>query len=129
MTNSDAIKKVLVVDDSDSILRLIDKQLRTQGFEVSTVESAERAIKWCQKNGPPDLVLTDISMPDISGPVLGRVLNLHYPDLPVLFMSGTEQIVNNGASALLPKPFTQRELISMVNATLLEHSWLRKAAF
>jgi CheY-like chemotaxis protein len=78
-----------------------------------------------------DLLLTDVVMPEISGPELSRILAGISPTLKVLFMSGyaEEEIVNRGVVnsgvALLPKPFTPEALASAVRNRLDERDELQ----
>jgi two-component system, cell cycle sensor histidine kinase and response regulator CckA len=73
---------------------------------------------------PADLLLTDIVMPGMSGPVLAERLVSRWPDLKVLYMSGyaDEAIERQGAlsagGALLEKPFTARQLADRVRQAL-----------
>lgn len=114
-------KRVLVVDDSKSILTLVDRQLRTEGFDVVTVSSANEAISWCDENGSPDLLLSDICMPEVDGPTLHQLLDSKFPGMPALFMSGGygEELADV-AWPLLEKPFTRDQLRSMINVSLFQ---------
>lgn len=121
-------KRVLVVDDSESILKLINEQLRLEGFEVATATSADDAISWCDANGPPDLLLSDICMPEVDGPTLHQLLDRKYPGIPALFMSGGyDKNLSDVAWPLLQKPFTREQLKSMINVSLFQ-AFLTQAA-
>ncbi|MDZ7684743.1 MAG: response regulator [Gammaproteobacteria bacterium] len=114
-------KRVLVVDDSESILKLVDEQLRMEGFDVATASNANDAVSWCDSNGAPDLLLSDVSMPEVDGPTLHRLLDSRFPGIPVLFMSGGS--VNSLAEfpwPLLDKPFTHDQLRTMINVSLFQ---------
>ena len=60
------LKKILVVDDQSNILEIISLLLQKEGYEVSTANNGKEGIKELHRTRP-DLVLTDISMPDMDG--------------------------------------------------------------
>jgi len=83
---------VLVVDDEPDVLRLIQSILSEEGYEVITAKSADAAIKaWEKLDRKPDLVLTDVVMPGMSGPMMIDHLLQSEPELRVLFMSGYDE--------------------------------------
>lgn len=110
-------KKVLVVDDEQDVLRLLQRILSEEGYEVITAKSGEDAIKAFEKiERHPDLLLTDVVMPGMSGPMLVDRLRGLDPNLKVLFMSGYDDrhvvrhyVVEQGFH-LIPKPFTVKAL-------------------
>ncbi len=104
----------MVVDDSPSILQVIEDQLQSEGFDVATACSAELAIEWCEKNGAPNLLLTDIQMPGLDGPELYSWVRGRYKDVPVLFMTGDIQSARVSTFPLLGKPFNRDQLLAMV---------------
>ena len=112
--NPDACgKTILVVDDEPDVLRLLQSILKEEGYEVMAVRSAESAIKTYQSlERRPDLVLTDVVMPGMSGPMLVDHLLGIEPAQKFLFMSGFDDrqvvqryVVERGFH-LIPKPFT-----------------------
>lgn len=113
---------VLVVDDEPDVLRLIQQILTDEGYEVIAAKSADHAIKAFERLARrPDLILTDVVMPGMSGPMLVEHLLRNSPDLRVLFMSGYDDrqvvqryVVERGFS-LLPKPFTANSLRSAIH--------------
>lgn len=116
-------RRVLVVDDSEAILMLVDYQLRIDGFDVVTVSNANDAMSWCDANGPPDLLLSDVCMPEIDGPTLYQLLNIKFPGIPALFMSAESEYGEEFAEILWPlleKPFTREQLRSMINISFFQ---------
>lgn len=107
-----AVKTILVVDDEPEILNFVATALRRSGFAVLRAQSGEAALEQFDRSEVPiDLLLTDVVMPGMSGPMLvDRLLSLQ-PNLPVLFMSGyddrqvVQRYVLKEGFALLPKPF------------------------
>lgn len=61
------MKTVLLVDDAKSIRSVFAEVIRQAGFEAQTASSAEEALQTIVDNGMPDLVVTDINLPGISG--------------------------------------------------------------
>jgi two-component system cell cycle sensor histidine kinase/response regulator CckA len=116
---------VLVVDDEPDILRLVEAILKTAGFRVVSAHDGDAALRALDLMvRPPDLVLTDVVMPGMSGPLFADQVTSRYPSLPVLFMSGYNErqivqryVVEKGFS-LVAKPFTPQRLLSSVKATL-----------
>lgn len=120
---------VLVVDDEPELLRFVSAVLERGGMRVITAQGSAQALEVAEHvKDPPDLLLTDVVMPGVSGPMLMDKLTLRFPKLRVLFMSGYEArtivqryVVNEGY-ALLPKPFTVDQLRDKVQAVLEEPS-------
>jgi two-component system cell cycle sensor histidine kinase/response regulator CckA len=70
-----------------------------------------------------DLIVSDVVMPTMDGPTLGRAARAQFPDLPILFMSGyaEEQLrksIDLDRMGFLPKPFSVKALAEAVKATL-----------
>jgi CheY-like chemotaxis protein len=120
-----ANRLVLVVDDEPDVLRLIQSILTEEGYEVVASRNAESAIKEFERlPRRPDLVLTDVVMPGMSGPMLiDHLLGLE-PNLKVLFMSAfddrqvVQKYVVEKGFRLIAKPFTVKSLRSTIDATL-----------
>ena len=116
---------VLVVDDGPEILRMIQSILTEEGYEVIAVQSAEGAIKIFERPGRrPDILLTDVVMPGMSGPMLVAHLRRIVPDLKVLFMSAyrdrhvVRQYVTDQGFHLISKPFTVKDLRLALEAVM-----------
>jgi len=119
-------KKVLVVDDEPSITELVGLILSEKGYEVSTANDGRQGLKQFESM-KPDLVITDIVMPDMEGIEFIKVLAKKKKEIPVIVMSGnimgrkflkTARLF--GARAELTKPFTPQELIEVVETILME---------
>ena len=118
-------KTLLIVDDEPDILRIIERSLTQEGFQVKTARNAEVAYQQFSAMSPrPDLVIADVVMPGLSGPMLAERLRELDPALRVLFISGYDStnvvrryVVDRGFS-LLPKPFTVAGLKQAVKAAL-----------
>ena|SRR5947209_17332564 len=116
---------ILAVDDDRMILHLMDQALSSAGYHVLLAESGWEAIRAYDSSPEPiHLLLTDVIMPDLTGPVLAERLCAKQPDLQVLFISGfhdadlVQRFVIRKGFALLPKPFTVDGLLRVVQESL-----------
>jgi response regulator RpfG family c-di-GMP phosphodiesterase len=112
---------VMVVDDSKVVRRIVEKGLAEAGFRVITAENGRKALGLLDTL-QPDLILTDIEMPDIDGfEFCGAVhTNPELSMVPIVAMSSKtdrgymKRMLQNGASAYLCKPFNIDELVILV---------------
>jgi len=116
---------ILAVDDDPAILGLLSHCLSTAGYRVLLADSGWNAIEAYERSSDPiHLLLTDVIMPDLTGPVVAERLCARQPDLHVLFMSGyhdadmVQRFVTRKGFTLLPKPFTMDGLLRGVQETL-----------
>ena len=112
---------VLVVDDSEPIRKLICHTLRSSGFEVDMVPGAEDALEEIAGPRAPDVLLTDIRMPSLSGIELAERARRIRPRLPVVFVTGDAVAaieLDGDAAPVVPKPFEASELIGAVRTAL-----------
>jgi signal transduction histidine kinase/ActR/RegA family two-component response regulator len=116
---------VLVVDDDEYVREAVGTILADAGQRArfaATVSSAIDAL--LGPDGPPDLLLIDVVMPDMPGPELAALLREHHPGLRVLFMSGylddrlSVQGVLAGGVHLIRKPFDGPTLLEKVRTVL-----------
>ena len=124
-TKNAVAKTVLVVDDEPDMLRLVEAILVEQGYEVIVAKGSDTAIRTFERlTRKPDLVLTDVVMPGMSGPMMIDHLLSIEPNLRVLFMSGyddrqvVQRYVVEKGFALIPKPFTLQRLGTFVKDVL-----------
>jgi two-component system cell cycle sensor histidine kinase/response regulator CckA len=122
---AEGTKVVLVVDDEADVLRLVESILADQGYEVVPASGAESAIQFIESTPRrPDLVLADVVMPGMSGPMLVDHLLVRDPELRVLFMSGyddrqvVQKYVVEKGFRLIPKPFTAKALRTAIKEVL-----------
>jgi CheY-like chemotaxis protein len=116
---------VLVVEDEGSVRQMVCSALAESGFSVIDADSPARARELADRGKPCiDLLLTDVVMPEMTGPELHERLLERLPELPVLFMSGySVQLLDEGGRSqlkggLLAKPFSSSELVRAVEAAL-----------
>ena len=82
---------ILCVDDEKVALFLRKAVLQKFGFEVVTANSAKEALQVLTTQ-QVDLVLSDLLMPEVSGTELAKAIKEHYPNLPVVVVSGVNEI-------------------------------------
>ena len=116
---------VLVVEDDEQLRRLTHRALAAQGYEVLEADRGRSALDAARRHeGPIDLLVTDLVMPDTNGPKLAETLRAARPGLRVLFMSGYPDgaIVHHGmleaGVAYLAKPFTTEAITRKVREVL-----------
>ncbi len=127
--------QVLLVDDDPALLRSFTRSLRHAGFAVHPVESAEEAFKVFAR-GRIDVIVSDISMPHMSGVEMMDSIRQHDEDLPVVLMTGRPsvesaiQAMDSGAMRYLLKPVDRKELVSVVTSAVRRRrtAMLQKAA-
>jgi DNA-binding NtrC family response regulator len=117
--------KILLVEDEPPLLQLLEKHLQRLGFEVETYLRSFDALRHFEAAPDSyDMVIADLSMPDLSGDtLLTRMLEVR-PDLRVLICSGSPFFIENLPSALqrqvafLQKPFVPKMLEEAVRNLL-----------
>jgi two-component system cell cycle sensor histidine kinase/response regulator CckA len=112
------LETILVVDDNDTILKLVVEILDQANFRVLSAGNGAEAIELStETQGRIDLLLSDVDMPVMSGPDLGLELKKTRPDLHVMLMSGGENgnlLVLNYGWAFIQKPFVSVKLVQMI---------------
>jgi PAS domain S-box-containing protein len=123
-SNGHASETILLVEDEPSVRDFCKRALGTEGYEVHAAGPHD-ALQLAEKLGADlDILVTDVVMPDLDGPTIAAALRSGRPDLKVLFMSGYPRDREGeltGAvaeGAVLPKPFTSRELCDAVRRVL-----------
>jgi PAS domain S-box-containing protein len=115
---------ILVVEDNASMLELVSLALTDQGYQVLRARNGAEAISVAEHADPRlDALITDVVMPQMSGPELISYLRKTKPALPAICMSGyAEPIVNPGdigeGVRFIGKPFTPDELLTLVRDVL-----------
>ena len=116
---------ILLVEDDERVRKLALVTLERFGYTVLTAISGEDALRVARDHrGVPDLLLTDVVIPDFSGPELAERIRVLYPEVRVLFMSGyTDDAVIrlgllHGTVSFIQKPFGQIDLARKVREVL-----------
>jgi two-component system KDP operon response regulator KdpE len=126
MSNSDGHKNILVVDDESQITRVLKTTLSAQGYGVRTAADGLQALHE-MKNWAPDLIITDLRMPNMGGLELCRkVRNDSRVPIIVLSVKGEEAVkveaLDAGADDYVTKPFSVNELLARVRVALRRSS-------
>lgn len=118
-------ERVVVVDDEASVARVVARMLEELGYPVTTYHRAAAARDdLVQNREPVDLLVTDLSMAELTGLELARAVRRRRPGLPVILYSGflgsipRETIRRAGIQGVLAKPFTQERLAQVVRSVL-----------
>jgi CheY-like chemotaxis protein len=116
---------ILLVEDEDSVRTLARSVLLQHGYHVLEASHGNEALTLCaQYEGPLDLMVTDVIMPQMSGRELAQLLAPSHPNMKVLYISGytDDAIAHHGVLepdvAFLPKPFTPSLLARKVREVL-----------
>ena len=113
---------VLVVEDEEGVRKLVRRTLESRGYEVLEASDGETARSVCLGDDCPDLVISDVVMPDMRGPELAAELEASGSELPFLFMSGYPGRERTGSlpedARFLQKPFTAEDLLRQVQEAL-----------
>src|SRR5438876_11030987 len=115
-------RRILVVDDEPQITRVLRRSLTTHRYDVRTAPEGESALELFD-DWHPDLVVTDLSMPNMGGLELCRRLRA-VSNVPIIVLSvkGDEKVkveaLDSGADDFVTKPFGMDELLARVRAAL-----------
>ena len=118
-------QRILVVDDEPDLLELVRVNLAQAGFAVETAATGREALD-AVRRGPPDLMVLDLMLPDISGSDICRSLraDAELAGLPIIMLTARADEVDRvvgfelGADDYVTKPFSPRELTLRVRAIL-----------
>lgn len=120
-------RRILAVDDEQSIVRLIEVTLTRKGYEVITANDGREAVSKAISSGPA-LILMDVMMPHVDGFEAVRQLkaNESTRDIPVIMLTAKRHDADlihgleSGAASYLTKPFNPTELVVLVERMLGE---------
>ena len=114
---------VWIIDDDESIRWVLEKSLSEEGFEVSSFESADQALKKI-KLDPPQVILSDIRMTGTTGIELLDEVNASNINIPIIIMTAHSDLKSavesyeHGAWEYLPKPFDIKEAVKIVGRAI-----------
>jgi two-component system KDP operon response regulator KdpE len=114
--------RVLVVDDEPQITRVLRTTLAAHGYDVRVADGGEMAVE-IMKDWAPDLVITDLAMPNMDGLALTREVRGR-SQVPIIVLSVKEdertkvKALDLGADDYVTKPFNSNELLARIRANL-----------
>lgn len=116
---------ILLVDDDVEVLKALKKVLEKDGFEVLAHSTAPNAIRFINETKRRfDLVITDVSMPGMSGTVFLNAVKTAFPKVPVIIITAFGdwgqymETIRDGACEYLNKPLDKAELLAAVRRAL-----------
>jgi len=119
---------VWVVDDDQSVRWVLEKALRQADMESRSFERAEHLLD-AMEQGEPDVLITDVRMPGMSGLKLLERLRARCPELPIIVITAHSDLENavaaykGGAFEYLPKPFDIDEAVELVRKAARENGY------
>ncbi|MCB2200758.1 response regulator [bacterium] len=118
-------EKIFVIEDDESVRRLTVNVLTKFGYTVHEAINGRRALDLCRTmREPVDLIISDVVMPEMSGPDFAVEVRRLWPAIPLLFMSGyhddpqTERVLHDLHAPLLTKPFQPVALVKEIRRIL-----------
>ncbi|HKR54655.1 MAG TPA: sigma-54 dependent transcriptional regulator [Gemmatimonadales bacterium] len=109
---------ILVVDDESGILQTLQILLKNEGFDVTTAQGGKAGLE-ALKAHAPDIVLTDVRMPQVTGIDILAAVRQQDPETPVILMTAQAslqtaiQAVNEGAFYYIQKPFSNDDMVAI----------------
>jgi PAS domain S-box-containing protein len=118
-------QRILVVDDEPTLTSVLRRLLTRLNYQVTCTNSAPEALRlFCENPGAFDLVITDLTMPEMNGLELGRQLHQLRSDLPIVLASGytaeldAEKLAAAGINGVLDKPISLETLAGSLGRAL-----------
>ena len=119
-------QKILLVEDELTLRETIEEILDLNNYEVETASNGENAFKILE-NWQPDIIISDVMMPVMSGFELIQRIKLidHLKNIPIIFLSALvakneiKKGMNLGARAFLTKPFIIADLLKLIKKHIL----------
>ncbi|RXI98759.1 DNA-binding response regulator [Anaerobacillus alkaliphilus] len=116
-------KKIVVIEDEESISDIISYSLRKEGYFVQCAFSGKEAFALIE-NSQPDLLILDVMLPDMSGFDICKAVVQQHQHIPIIMLTARNDIVDKilglelGADDYMTKPFDIRELLTRVKVAL-----------
>lgn len=123
MCNAGPVATILIAEDDRRVRDSLDRALHLEGYEVVTASDGARALE-LHRDCRPDLLLLDVSMPNVDGLTVCRTVRAKGDDTPILMLTARHEIedrvagLDAGADDYLVKPFALEELLARVRARL-----------
>ncbi|OGB88124.1 hypothetical protein A3H09_00335 [Candidatus Falkowbacteria bacterium RIFCSPLOWO2_12_FULL_45_13] len=118
-------KRILVIDDQESMLNIVAQMLRNKGFEVSTALNGEEGFNvFIQDPNSFNLILADVNMPKLDGFEFLKKIKSKYKLPPVIFVTGMNEDVikvvgeEYKVDGIINKPFVVEDALEVINEAL-----------
>ncbi|MCK4838777.1 MAG: response regulator, partial [Desulfobulbaceae bacterium] len=118
-------ERIMLIDDEELIVKMTASNLSASGYQVSTFTDGEEALKRFLDNPDGyDLVITDMTMPKMSGAELAQNILERHPDVPIILCTGYNETINRskalalGIKGYLEKPILRNDLLRAVREAL-----------
>lgn len=121
-------ERILIVEDNMQVREIMLSFLRASGYSVLAAGNGREALALIEKEGVPDLVVTDVVMPEMSGGEFAEEVRKRWGDLPFIYMSGypndaiAHRLISHSKVQILTKPFRPEVLIQTIRKVLTERS-------
>ena len=128
MDTGDRALRVLTVDDEEAIRTFTQRALQLGGYKTAVAASGAEALTIAKDQGPFDLLLADVVMPEMMGAEVARRLRLNHPELKVLYFTGfSDRLFEEKTTlweneAFLEKPVTIKGLLEAVSLLAFGHT-------
>ena len=110
---------ILLAEDDENVRKLVWQMLLKQGYKVLVTGRTSDALDMANKHdGPIDLLLTDVVLPQMSGPELAEQVVALRPGIKVVFMSGYPGVITSPSAFFLQKPFEIETLAQILRQVL-----------
>jgi DNA-binding response OmpR family regulator len=119
--------KVLIVDDEEMAIKMVELQMRADGYEVYTSNDGREAVELIKEH-EPDLVISDIMMPFMSGLELLELIKAEKKKIPVILISALDDVeviqtaIGMGADDFVIKPVNMDELSLRIQRVMANSS-------
>ena len=117
------MKKILIIEDEESVMMALEDDLRIDGYQVSSAKDGLKGFSMAKNEGY-DLIILDIMLPEMNGFEVCRQLRQTGIITPILMLTAKGQLadkvegLNSGADDYLTKPFAFEELLARIKALI-----------
>ena len=121
-TNTEGLQTLLIVEDNVELINYLKKEL-SNDYKVLTANNGKKGLELTHK-ALPDIIITDVIMPEMNGQELANKITEFLPDLKIIFVSGYtfEHLIKDGeveeSINFLHKPYTIQNILRKIRETL-----------